>query len=88
MLENFTHSGLSQDLADECNGGCKVRLDYVPWYLISPAFVYCLQLGACFFEVRGVLVDVFRAIVYLRPSRRHYREITRFGHVNRDNGLR
>jgi hypothetical protein len=35
-----------------------------------------------------MLVDVFGAIVYLRPSRRHYHENTRFGRVNRDNGLR
>jgi hypothetical protein len=57
-------------------------------YLIRSASVRCLQLVACFSKVRGMLVDVFGAIVYLRPSRRHYHVSTRFRRVNRDNGLR
>lgn len=35
-----------------------------------------------------MLIDVLGPIVYLRPSRRHYHEMTRFRRVNRDNGLR
>lgn len=42
------------------------------------AFVYSLQLVTCFFEVCGMLVDVFWAIVYLRPLRRHYYKSMRF----------
>jgi hypothetical protein len=87
VLENFSHSRLSQDFPDECDGGCEIRLDYVPWNLIEASSIYRLQLVACFFEICGVLVDVFWAIVYLRPLRRHYREMTRSERVNRDNGL-
>ena len=41
-----------------------------------------LQLIACFSEVHGMLVDVFRSVVYVRPSRRHYHDLTRSGRVN------
>lgn len=87
-VENFTHRRLLQHLADERQSGGDVRLNYVPWYLIGSAFVRCLQLVTCFLEVCGMLVDVFGPIVYLWPSRRHHHENTRFGRVNRDNGLR
>ena len=55
---------------------------------VRSAFIHGLQLVACFSEVCGMLVDVFWAIVYLRPSRRHYYELTRFRRVNRGNCLR
>ena len=44
--------------------------------------VYGLQLVACFSKVRGVLVDVFWAIVYLRPFRRHYYKFNVFSCVS------
>jgi hypothetical protein len=65
----------------ERNRRRNVRLDYVPWYLIGSSLVGSLQLATCFSEVCGVLVDVFGTIIHLRPSRRHYHELTRFGRV-------
>ena len=87
-MEHLPHGRLLQHLTNECEGGFEVWLYYIPWYLIISAFIRCLQLITCFSEVRGMLVDVFGTIVYLRPSRRHYHENARFRRVNRDNGLR
>ena len=67
-MENLTDRRLLKHLANERNGGGKVGLDYIPWYLIGSSFVDRLQLVTCFPEVCGVLVDVFGTIVYLRPS--------------------
>ena len=86
-VEDLTYGRLLQHFTNERNGRGKVRLDYVPWDLIGSSFISRLQLVTCFPKVCGVLVDVFGRIVYLRPSRRHYHETTRFGRVNRDNGL-
>lgn len=88
LQEDFAHRQSLKHLADERDGGCKVGLNYIPWYLITSALIRSLRLVACFSQVRGVLIDVFRTIVYLQPSRRHYHEATRFRRVIRDSGLR
>jgi hypothetical protein len=87
LPEQFAHRRLLQHFADERNGRCNVWLHYVPWYLIGSAFIRSLQLVTCFSEVCGMLVDVFRAIVYLWQSRSHHRELTRFSRVNRNDRL-
>jgi hypothetical protein len=81
VLEDFAHPRLSQDFADKCDGGSQVWLDYVPWYLIVTTFVYRLRLIAYFFQICGVFVDVFGAIVYLWPTRCHHHRLTRFSRV-------
>ena len=87
-MEHLPHRWLLQHFTNKREGRFKVGLDYVPWNLIGPTSIRGLQLVACFSKVCGMLVDVFGAIVYLRPSRRHYHENTRFRRVYRDNGLR
>jgi hypothetical protein len=77
-MEHLPHGRLLQHFTNERKGRFKVGLDYMLWDLIGSAFIRCLQLVACFSKVCGMLVDVFGAIVYLRPSRRHYYENTRF----------
>ena len=42
-----------------------------------------LQLLACFVEVDSVLVDVFWAIVHLRPPGSHRDQLDAFARVNR-----
>jgi hypothetical protein len=44
-------TSLSESFADERDGGCKVRLYYIPGYLIGPTLIRGLQLIACFSEV-------------------------------------
>lgn len=68
--EDLAHRRLSQDLADEREGRCQVRLCDIPWHLILPTSVDRLQLVACSCEVCGMLIDVFGSVVYLRPFRR------------------
>jgi hypothetical protein len=87
-VEDLTNRWLLKHLANKRNGGGKVGLDYIPWYLIGSSFVDRLPLVTCFPEVCGVLINVFGTIVYLQPSRRHHHETMRFRRVNRDNGLR
>jgi hypothetical protein len=65
-MEHLPHGRLLQHFTNEREGGFDVTLDYVLWYLIGSAFIRRLQLVACFSKVRGVLVDVFGAIVYLQ----------------------
>lgn len=65
LLEYLTHRGLLQHLANERNSGGNVWLYYIPWYLVLPSSIYGLQLVACFSKVCGMLIYVFRPVVYL-----------------------
>jgi hypothetical protein len=82
MVEDLAHSRLPKHLANERNSGYDIWLYNVPWYLVLPASIYGLQLVTCFSEVGGVLVNVFWAIIYLRPLRRHYHKLDAFSRVN------
>ena len=82
LLEDLPKRGLLANLTNERNGRFQVFLYYIPWHLVMPTPIHCLQLVACFLKVCGVLVDVFGAIVYLRPPRRHYFKLDAFERVN------
>lgn len=73
---------MPQDFANERKGRGQVWLHYIPWDLVLPSSTHRLQLVACFSEVRGVLVDVFGAIVHLWPPRRHHDNLDAFLRVN------
>jgi hypothetical protein len=82
MVEDLAHRGLLEHLAGERDGRSNVCMHYVPWYLVLSASIDGLQLIARFSEVRGMLVDVFRAVVYLGPLGRHYHQLDAFSRVN------
>lgn len=72
VVEDIAYWRLLEHLANERNGGCDILLHYIPRYLVFPALIYGLQQMVCFAEVCGVVVDVFWAIVDLRPLWHHY----------------
>jgi hypothetical protein len=87
VVEDLAYCRLLEYLANKRNGRCNVWLHYVPWYLVLPASIHGLQLVIYFSEVYGMLVDVFWAIVYLRPLTRHYHKIHAFSRVTCNNCL-